>query len=257
MCELLALSFNQQVSPKFSFKGFRNRGDYNPDGWGLAFYPDESVQVIKEPIKAGISHLSEFLMSYPEIKSKIIIAHVRYMSSGDVKYKNTHPFQRELNGKEFVFAHNGTLNSNFKTFDTGRFKPVGDTDSEYAFCLILNGIDENEIGSCMSENFEWLQDKLKEINIYGDFNCVFSDSEYLYCYFDKDSYNGLHFVQRKAPYGYVRLSDEDYEIDLSEEKNKEQTGFIVATRPLTKEKWEMFNPGELIVFSRGRKVFPN
>jgi len=39
MCELLGLCFNQPIQPKISFKGFRRRGKYNPNGWGLALYP--------------------------------------------------------------------------------------------------------------------------------------------------------------------------------------------------------------------------
>lgn len=256
MCELLGLSFNQPVRPSLSFRAFRHRGRNNPHGWGIAYYPDESVQVIKEPIEAGRSQLSEFIKNYPKIKSKIIIAHVRYTSGTSITHKNTHPFQRELNGKEFVFAHNGTLD-NYKDLKTGRFKPVGETDSEYAFCHILNSMEEQNINvkDWRIEDFKWLHTKLKEINNYGRFNCLFSDGEYLFCYYDKDGYNGLCFVQRIAPFTTVRLVDEDFEINLAEEKEHTQKGFIVATRRLTDERWENFSPGELIVFRDGDMVF--
>jgi len=42
MCELLGMSFNLPVRPSISFRGFRHRGEENPDGWGIAFYPDEA-----------------------------------------------------------------------------------------------------------------------------------------------------------------------------------------------------------------------
>jgi len=256
MCELLAMSFNQPVKPSLSFRGFRHRGEGNPHGWGLAYYPDESVQVIKEPIKASGSSLSEFIKKYPQIKSKIFIAHVRYTSVGSKSHKNTHPFQRELGGREFVFAHNGTLD-NYNGLPTGRFTPVGETDSEHAFCHILKSIEEKEIDQWDEEDFIWFWEKLKEINNHnhGNFNCLFSDGEYLFCYYDKNGYNGLCFVHREAPYGQVRLLDEDFEINLAEEKGPTQTGFIIATRGLTDERWENFRPGELIVFRNGRIVF--
>jgi glutamine amidotransferase len=53
---------------------------------------------------------------------------------------------------------------------------------------------------------------------YGNFNCIFSDGEFLFFYFDKNGYNGLSFVRRQAPFSSVRLEDEDFEINLSEEK---------------------------------------
>ena len=254
MCELLGMIFNQPVKPTLSFRGFRHRGESNPHGWGLAYYPDKSVQVIKEPIKASGSSLSEFIKNYPQIKSKIFISHVRYTSVGSKSHKNTHPFQRELHGKEFVFAHNGTLH-NYRGLPIGRFTPIGETDSEYVFCHILNCIEERNINRWTAEHFTWLWNQLKTVNNKGNFNCVFSDGEYLFCYHDKGGYNGLCFVQRKAPFDTVRLEDEDFEINLSEEKIPSQKGFIIATRPLTNERWESFHAGELIVFRDGNIIF--
>ncbi len=254
MCELLGMSFNQAVKPSLSFRGFRHRGEENPDGWGLAFYPDKAVQIFKEPKKTSESTLSKFIRDYPEISSKLFIAHVRRGSVCKIAYMNTHPFSRELNGKAYTFAHNGTLSS-FEKLPTGRFRKIGCTDSEQVFCHILNSIEEESITQWTYEKFRWLVEKLREINELGNFNCIFSDGEYLFCYYDQNSYNGLCFVHRKASYGQVQLLDEDFEVNLAEEKDPTQTGFIIATRRLTNERWENFYPGELIVFRNGDIIF--
>ena len=251
------MSFNLPVAPKFSFKGFRRRGRKNPDGWGLAFYPDGyAAQVFKEPISAMRSPLSKFLEKYEGVRSKIFVGHVRDASVGTKSYKNTHPFKRELNGKEFVFAHNGTLRG-YKNLKLGRFKPVGETDSEYVFCYLLKCIEEREMSGWKKEDFGWLLEKLKEINKYGTFNCIFSDGKLLFCYYDENGYNGLCFVQRRSPYGRIKLKDFDWEIDLAEEKDPRQKGFIIATNRLTNEAWVSFYPGELIVFKNGEIVYSN
>jgi len=52
------------------------------------------------------------------------------------------------------------------------------------------------------------------------------------------------------------LVDEDYEINLTEEKAPSQKGFIIATRPLTNEQWEELEPGRLAVIDKGTLVFP-
>ena len=96
MCELLGMSFNKPVRPSISFKGFRLRGKKNPDGWGLAYYPDKSVQVFKEHLKASESRLSEFLRKYSEIRFKLFIAYVRRMRLGEPAHRNTHPFTENL-----------------------------------------------------------------------------------------------------------------------------------------------------------------
>lgn len=261
MCELLGMSFNLPIRPSISFRGFRHRGKHNPDGWGIAFYPDEcasAAQVIKEPIEAKESKLSKFLKDYEKVKSKIFVAHVRRASMGKVGYKNTHPFCRELNGVEYVFAHNGTLSATFKKIlKLGRFKPIGETDSEHAFCYLLKCIEERRIAQWKKNDFDWLIEKLREINEYGTFNCIFSDGKHLFCYYDQNGHNGLCFVQRKPPYRKIRLLDEDWEINLAEEKRQEQTGYIIATRRLTDESWENFKFGELIVFRDGEMIYSN
>ncbi len=256
MCELLGMVFNLPVRPNISFRGFRQRGETNPHGWGIAFYPDESAQIIKEPIKAKQSLLSKFLQDYQEIKSKIFIGHVRLTSVGIKSHKNTHPFQRELGGKDYVFAHNGTL-SNYRNLELGRFNPIGETDSEHAFCHLLNLIETRGIKEWNNICFDWLAEKLERINQYGNFNCIFSDGKFLFCYHDKNGYNGLCFVQRKPPYGQIQLLDEDWKINLAEEKDPEQTGYIIATRKLTNEQWKNFKPGELIIFKNGKMIYSN
>ena len=254
MCELLALSFNTPVNFTLSIKVFRRRGKENPDGWGIAFYPDKAALVIKEPVKSVKSRLLDFLSRYERIRSKIFIAHVRRASRGKVAYKNTHPFLRELNGKEYVFAHNGTLND-IKRFKLGRFKPVGETDSEYAFCYLLAEIEKRGIDEWSLKDFEWLYGKLRELNKLGTLNCLLSDGEYLFAYHDVGGYNGLHYVWRVAPFPKIRLVDEDFEVDLQELKEPNERGYVVASKPLTNEEWHSFTPGELIVFKDGMIVY--
>ena len=254
MCELLGLSFNAAVRPNVSFKGFRLRGEANPDGWGVAFYPDKSAQVVKEPLEAEESQLSEFIESYPKIKSKIFIGHVRLNSTAPPSHMNTHPFQRELNGADFIFAHNGTLNDYHGNLDISTFKPVGKTDSETAFCHLLNKIKGKNVDSWDNSSYRWLLDKITYINQYGKFNCLFSDGEYLFCYYDMNGYNSLFYLHREAPYDHTHLSDEHFDMHLKKQKITEKEGYIIATRPLTSEKWHKFQPGELKIFKNGEII---
>ncbi len=267
MCELLGMSFNQPVRPRISFRRFRLRGECNPDGWGLAFYPDRSAQIFKEPLKATDSDLSEFIKDYPEVRSRLIVGHVRKKQQGQVSHRNTQPFSRELNGREYVFAHNGRkvphIHRGLTSLELGRFKPIGETGSEHAFCHLLKSIEERGIKQWKHDDFQWLAEKLREMNRYAALNVVFSDSEYLFCYHDKNGYKGLYFLHRKAPYGAFKVFDEDWNISFTPEKNPNQYGYIIATQPLkdkekqpsTDEKWEPFKPGELIIFRNGELIY--
>jgi glutamine amidotransferase len=110
MCELFGLTCNKPVGVGFTWRGFLARGFEHKNGWGVAFYPDGfSACVIKEPKPSTDSPMAKFLKSANIVRSRIVISHVRTASRGGVAYYNTHPFVRELFGREWVFAHNGTI----------------------------------------------------------------------------------------------------------------------------------------------------
>jgi glutamine amidotransferase len=259
MCQLLALNFNKPVNCRFSFRGFHHRGDANPHGWGLAFYGNEEARVIKEPKPATESLKAEELATRKSIISRTFIGHVRYASSGAAspRIEDTHPFQAKVNDTDYVFAHNGTLHG-FEALNIGTFQQKGSTDSEHAFCYIMHQIDDRGIVNYewSEEDFRWLAGLFAAINRLGNFNCLMSDGEHLFCYHDRRGYNDLWYTHRKPPYGPVKMTDEDWEVDLGQEKNPEQTGYIIATEPLTKrENWVKFAPCQLIVIRDGRIIF--
>ena len=251
MCELLGLAFNQSVSCSLSFRGFRHRGERNPHGWGIARFEGKACQVFKEPVRATDSKLTTFLRDYDAFESHIFIGHVRYASRGDHSLQNTHPFVRTFRYREVALAHNGTLDLHRYSSQL-KFHPVGETDSELLFCALLTGLSRRNI---KFNHFQDIKALLREFNAHGEMNLLFSDGRHLYCYRDRNGYNGLCLVERKSPFEAVSLRDEDWEVNLSLEKNPHQRGFVIATRPLTSENWTDLPPGSLFVFKDGRIVY--
>lgn len=257
MCELLGMSFNHPVNMTVSFRGMIKRGNNNPHGWGLAFYPEDSKasQIIKEPVQAGRSPVTSFLVNYKGIHSSLYISHVRWATS-EVNYANTHPFVRELQGRDYVFAHNGNLHDFRSALPLGRYIPLGTTDSEHAFCYLMDYI-ANEISQWDYQAFVQFEEVLRRVNELGKFNCLLSDGEHLFCYRDKAAPVGLFYTLRKAPFGVVKLKDEDLDIDLDAMKRADEVGCIVATNKLTEgEDWKPIERGQLMVFHRGKQVYP-
>ena len=106
--------------------------------------------------------------------------------------------------------------------------------------------------------FEHLERVMRRINHFGKLNCLLSDGEFLFCYRDKDKDKdeGLQYTKREAPFSTVKLEDEDFTIDLAEEKSPAQKGFIIATKPLTKnEEWVDLEKGRLVVLRKGIPLF--
>jgi predicted glutamine amidotransferase len=142
MCELLGMSAHHPASITLSLNEFaRHGGETGPhvDGWGVAFYEGPDANLIRESSAAASSELMLTLRGY-RVASEIVLAHIRRASFGPVELRNTHPFRREIFGRVHSFAHNGDLPGLEQQFDLepeSISTPVGNTDSEYAFCLLM------------------------------------------------------------------------------------------------------------------------
>ena len=268
MCDLLGMSFSIPINARISLDIFQLRGEVNPDGWGLAYYRDEHLQIIKEAKAAVESTLFDFIENYPQ--SKTFISHVRRSTRGVPSYFNTHPFYRRSvtasAAVEYAFAHNGTL-TDLSNLPLGHFKPLGETDSEHAFCYVIDGIAKREINHWDQADYGFLENILRDINSsVNTFNCIFSDGTYLFCYSDENRHNdGLRFFRHDQATGHVEMVADDFKLGSIEIESaniggineESQTGYVIVTRALTDDAWVEFNPGELIVFKDGEIVYPS
>ncbi|MGE3806955.1 MAG: class II glutamine amidotransferase [Gemmataceae bacterium] len=252
MCELMALSFASPISADFSIHEFALRGEDNADGWGLAWYPDASVAIVKEPLKWRESGHSGFLETYPHLQSRIYLAHVRHKTvGGPPTHADTHPFAREFEGRDYCFAHNGTILGHAE-LGIGRFRPVGHTDSEHVFCHLLN--EMSQLGRRLEHpsDWHWLHQALHDLNRRGKLNCLLTDGRFLCCYHDSNGWKGLHHRKVTLRHaGHRRFEDANLSIDLEGDSQPVNHGHVVATEPLSKEGWYSFGRGQLIVLEHG------
>ena len=238
----------------FSFSGLALRGGArgpHADGWGLALYEGRAVRTFLEPSAAAKSPLAKYIRENP-IKTLLAIAHVRKRTRGPVNLANTHPFVRELWGRHFTFAHNGTVRG-VKAHPVGRFRPIGTTDSEYAFCAIMHRLERK-----FPKGYPDAADLAKavaragrEIGRKGTFNFLLGDGTQLFA----RCATKLCFIVRKAPFKTATLSDDDLAVDFSTVTTPRDRVAVVATAPLTRdEEWTIGRPGEMWVFRRGKLV---
>ncbi|MBE4619690.1 class II glutamine amidotransferase [Vibrio navarrensis] len=257
MCELLGMSANVPTDICFSFTGLMQRGGKtgpHRDGWGITFYEGKGFRTFKDPKPSCESKIAELVQSYP-IKSCSVISHIRQANRGGVSLENTHPFTRELWGRYWTFAHNGQL-SDYHTLDSGRHRPVGQTDSEKAFCWLLNQLERRypETPQDMESVFTYLASCCEVLKEKGVFNMLMSDGEYVMTYCT----NHLYWITRRAPFGKAALLDEDVEINFQEETTPNDVVSVIATQPLTgNEAWQRMKPGEYGLFHFGERIITN
>ena len=112
--------------------------------------------------------------------------------------ENTHPFTRELWGRNWTYAHNGQL-SGYKSLETGNFRPVGETDSEKAFCWLLHKLTERypRTPGNMTAVFKYIASLASELREKGVFNMLLSDGRYVMAFCSTN----LFWITRRAPFG--------------------------------------------------------
>jgi glutamine amidotransferase len=256
MCQLFALNSNLPTAATFSFTGFSARGgatDHHVDGWGMAFHDGGGCRVFHDAGRACDAPLADFLRRHP-LQARTVLAHVRKATQGAVALANCHPFQREWAGRSWLFGHNGHLKDFTPALD-GSHLPVGQTDSERAFCWLLQQLRQR-VGCIAAPHWQQLApalaELLPEVTRHGPFNMLLSDGHALYAH----ASTRLAWLSREHPFGRVRLIDHDLEIDLASANAPGNRMALVATAPLTAgEPWVAFEPGELRVFVDGRSVW--
>lgn len=253
MCQLLGMNCNTPTDIVFSFEGFRLRGgltDSHADGFGIAFFEGHGVRLLQDDKPCAHSPVADLVQKY-QIKSENVIAHIRKATQGQVHLVNTHPFVREIWGEYWVFAHNGNLQK-FNINSGEFFNPVGTTDSEAAFCYLLEQLRQRfRYKPKDKELFAAITEITHELRQYGLFNYMLSNGDWLIAH----ASTLLFYIIRQAPFGEAALVDEDVSIDFSAVTTPFDRVAVITTLPLTcNEKWEQLAVNELVMFRQGEIV---
>ena len=250
MCQLLGMNANTPTDVMFSFTGLAARADEHKDGFGIAFFEDRGLRLFVDHHGARRSPVAELVKNYP-IRSDNVIAHIRKATQGRVALENTHPFMRELWGRYWVFAHNGNL-VDFNPRLHGAFRPVGDTDSERAFCWLMQELAKAHAAvPSIQELSCTLRELLPFLARHGTFNMLLSNGQALWAHASTQ----LFSLVRQHPFGAAQLADEDLSVDFSQHTTAADRVVMVATQALTQgEAWRAFASGELRVFQDGREL---
>jgi predicted glutamine amidotransferase len=251
MCELLGMSASVPTDICFSFAGLIQRGGAtgpHRDGWGIAFYEGKGYRAFHDPGASAESEIARFIQGY-SIKSHTVICHIRKANRGRVCLENTHPFSRELWGQIWSFAHNGQLKG-VKKRPLAHYQPVGTSDSEYAFCWLLDQLRTRFIQPPASRKIlrRYIEEKIRDLARLGVFNILISDSRSLYVYCNTN----LSWLTRQAPFGNAQLLDADLTVDFGLLTRPDDVVSVIATHALTvNEPWCRMDKNEFAIFEKG------
>jgi predicted glutamine amidotransferase len=262
MCELLAMSTRHAAHLTFSLEALASHSGPTSgtrDGWGAAYYQGNDVAQFREIIAASNSPLVHFLQQQGPSTS-LAISHIRRATLGAVAFSNTQPFVRELAGRMHVFAHNGHLpgieRSQALGFD--RYHPFGDTDSEHAFCALLDRMHglwaRTTTPPSIQARLGVVTEFTAELRQLGPANFLYADAEVLFAH----GHRRIHRATgRIEPPGLFRLSQQCSMVDqsLHTEGVTVAPGFqavtLIASVPLSTADWQPFAEGEIVAVSAG------
>lgn len=257
------MSSDALTDVRFSLEEFSRHGGLtgpHKDGWGIAYYSGGDVRLVKEPLSASDSACVRYIQDRP-FASPLVISHIRKATQGAHILANCQPFMRELGGRMHVFAHNGDLDAHrLKHLPLGVHRPIGSTDSEYAFCVLLGRLASFWLDSSGIPSIDGrrrvIEDFAAEIRALGPANFLYADSDALFVHAHKRQRQasgswlpGLHALCRTCSAATGELRTEGLSITGS---GGEQHVVLVASVPLTTEPgWRALDAGEVLAVRNG------
>ena len=249
----------------YSLEEFAQHGGLtgpHKDGWGIAYYGDRDARVIRDVDAAADSALVRFVAERGQ-RSRTVISHIRHATQGAVALRNTQPFAREAGGRIHLFVHNGDLEGTAEAggleFDVDR--PIGETDSEHAFCALMTRIrrlwgDGAEVPP-IEARLETVAGFAATVRGLGPANLMYFDGDALFLHGHRRKHDGdeeprppgLHTLCRSCTVGGTA-----FEADGLTISGHNQHVVLAATVPLTDEPWEALDEGEIVVARNGEIV---
>lgn len=273
MCELFCLSSRHPTRTTFSLRHFAAHGapdSRNIDGWGVAFHDGRDVRFYKEPEPAGDSPLLTYVERHLH-PTQLLISHIRRATVGGNSHANTQPFMRELGGRWHLFAHNGGFHGIEDLFarSVHRFHPVGETDSEKGFCMLLDRlikIWEGATAPPLTARLAVVEAFAAEMRPLGIANFLYSDGDFVFGHGHRRTqadgivappglwvrhrrHAGAHAAAIAPPIasGVTVHADAHPAADVQEIA-------LLASVPVTGGHWSPLAEGEIVVVSEGELV---
>ena len=247
------------------------RGLANAHGWGIAYYLGDQLRVRRRVPPA--SRDREFRVVAEDIRTHLLVAHVRRATIGDVSLANVHPFTVG----RWAFAHNGTVPGferlgprlAAETLPGLLRKRRGTTDSELTFLWILSaivrkcpdalkqGVPAEVLARCLGDAIDRILHIRREMRVREKpfLNFLLTDGRGLAA---SRVGSSLHVLERQV-LGACELCRECHCERCRECRHRHETpvacrAVAVASEPLTGESWRAVPEGCIVVVNEACRL---
>ena len=178
MCRVFGCVAAEPVSIRHELLEAENpmvrQSEDHDSGWGMAVYEraeGADPELVRFPEAAYAD--GEFVNA-TNLRGRIFNVHVRRATMGQLALVNTHPFCLG----SYTLGHNGTILRYPRLLEPGMREPVGDTDSEHLFNLLMHDFDDGDPVGCLRETMR----RAVAHSPFSGLNILFSDGEKLFAY---------------------------------------------------------------------------
>jgi predicted glutamine amidotransferase len=179
MCRVFGCVAAEPVSIRHELLDAQNpiirQSEEHDSGWGMAVYerPDGSdLKLVRFPEAA---HNDGSFVRATSMRGRIFNVHVRRATMGGLSLVNTHPFSLGT----YSLGHNGTIVRYPRLLEhRGVSPPIGDTDSEHFFNLLMSGYDPADPVECLRRAVGTTVER----SPFSGLNFLFCDGQRLFAY---------------------------------------------------------------------------
>ena len=258
--DILAMSFDSLSSPSIKVRLPDQLYGTHPLGWGIAWYPNDNQAafVKKDPVARGTDVQMESLDDWNNFRSTVFFCKAKGAARG-YTYNEMQPFSRSFAGQDWLFMHNGDLDRQKLAqlhLDKSRFlEPLGNTDSELAFCYLLGKVIATEARKLSDVPSDILHSWFQQLDALGSADMCISDGVTIACFYGTQSERKLYYTRLSPPDYPHELNSETVTIGLNDPRDTYRTSLIVSSTAYDAGSWMPMQPGQLLIAKRGAIIW--
>ena len=229
-------------------------------GWGLGWYPDDnqSAMVTKDTSAYDTQILMGAIIEWANFRSTSFFCKILSAKEG-YTHAETQPFSRSFAGRDWLFTHNGYLDKRELEklhADKSRFlEPLGQTDSELAFCNLLAKIAESSARKISDIDPNVLHSWFQRFDALGSSDMYFTDGSSMVFFQGSQSPKQLRYSRIQPPNNQYLYTAEVAKIKFNDPRDSYRTAFVMSSAPFSTGDWTLMHPGQLLIVRQGLIVW--
>ncbi len=259
--DIIAFNFDGMASPSISITLPKHQASHSLSrGWGLGWYPEDkqSAMVTKDTSAHDTQILMGAIIEWANFRSTSFLCKILSAKEG-YSHAETQPFSRSFAGRDWLFVHNGYLDKQALEklhADKSRFlEPLGQTDSELAFCNLLAKVAESSARTIADLDPTLLHSWFQRFDALGSSDMYFTDGSSMVFFQGSQSPKQLRYSRIQPPKNRDLYTSEVAKIKLNDPRDSYRTAFVMSSAPFSTGDWTPMIPGQLLIVRQGLIVW--